>query len=274
VAAAAIEHAIRLNGVSVEMNLLAFRWGRLAVLDPRHVAAAARRATAATAEPRPLSREARDLVDPVAESGELRHLLEVRVPELIAYQDVAWARRYVEFVARVAEAERRQAPGRSGLALAVARSLYALMAYKDEYEVARLHTDPALRGELEARFGPGARIAWHLHPPILRALGLRRKLRLGTWAAPALRLLARCKALRGTPWDPFGRAQVRRVERALIDEYCGLVETALRRLGPDTHATAVALAETADLVRGYEEVKLAGVARFREAARELVARLG
>jgi indolepyruvate ferredoxin oxidoreductase len=147
------------------------------------------------------------------------------------------------------------------------------MAYKDEYEVARLHLDPAVQRQLRAQFGDGARVAWHLHPPILRALGLGRKIRLGAWFAPAFRALRAMRRLRGTPLDLFGHARVRRVERALIGEYQRMLEAVLARLGPETHDTAVAIAELPDQIRGYEGVKLRSVTAFREKAGALLSRL-
>jgi indolepyruvate ferredoxin oxidoreductase len=180
----------------------------------------------------------------------------------------------VEFVRRVAEGERARTPGRTGLTEAVARHLHKLMAYKDEYEVARLHLDPALRAEMVARFGPGVRYQWNLHPPLLRALGLKHKIKLGAWFTPAFRALAALKGLRGTALDPFGRAEVRREERALIGEYRGMIETALAKLGPDTHDAAVALGELPDEIRGYETIKLDNVRRYRERAAVLMAKLG
>jgi len=273
VSATALEQAIRLNGVAVEMNLLAFQWGRAAVVDAAHVEAAARRASQPTVEPRPLSATASALVAGAAVDGEVRRLLEVRVPDLIAYQDAAYARRYVEVVARVARAEGERTPGRTELTAAVARYLHKLMAYKDEYEVARLHLDPALREQVAAALGPDARLTWHLHPPLLRALGLRQKLRLGEWFAPAFRTLAALRRLRGTALDVFGYAAIRRVERELIGEYQALIDRALARLGPGTHEVAVALATLPDEIRGYEEIKLEGVRRFRARAQELLAQL-
>jgi indolepyruvate ferredoxin oxidoreductase len=206
----------------------------------------------------------------------LRRLLEIRVPDLIAYQDEAYAERYAGFVALVAQAERRATPGRTALAEAVARYLYKLMAYKDEYEVARLHLDAAPE-EIAARAGLAGqevRVTWQLHPPLLREWGLEQKIGLGPWFRPGLRALRAMKGLRATPLDPFGRTEVRRTERALIAEYRRMVKDACARLTPETHVAAVALAELPDMVRGYEQVKLDNVRRYREAAQNLLAQLG
>ena len=275
ISAASIERAIRLNGVSVEMNLLAFRWGRMAVVDAKRVTAEAQATTGRQPHAVTLSPAARALVDSAraaAPGSELRRLLETRVPELIAYQSEAYARRYVELVDKVARAEARAVPGRSGLGEAVARHLFKLMAYKDEYEVARLHLDAALQAELHSRFGDRIRYYWHLHPPLLRALGLTKKLKLGSWFRPAFQALYALRGLRGTALDPFGAAEVRRVERALAGEYVAHIEAALARLGPATHDAAVALAELPDQIRGYEQVKLDNVKRYREAATALLAK--
>src|SRR6266851_3332926 len=274
VSAPSIEKAIRLNGVSVEMNLLAFRWGRMAVVDRTQVEAAVAQATTrATEQPVALGAVAQALVDRVGAAGELRRLLEVRVPELIAYQNSAYAAEYVDFVARVAQVEAERAPGQRGLAEAAARYLHKLMAYKDEYEVARLHLDAAVQAQLQSKFGPKVRTYWHLHPPLLRALGLKKKIRLGSWFTPAFRLLAAMKGLRGTRLDVFGYAAIRQVERALIEEYRQHLETALVRLSPVTHDLAVKLAELPDEVRGYEHVKMENVERFRDRAQQLIAQI-
>jgi indolepyruvate ferredoxin oxidoreductase len=169
------------------------------------------------------------------------------------------------------EAER--APGQRGLAEATARYLFKLMAYKDEYEVARLHLDAAVQAQLQMKFGPKIRTYWHLHPPLLRALGLKKKIRLGAWFTPAFRVLAALKGLRGTRLDVFGYAAIRRVERELIDEYRQHLETALVRLSPVTHDLAVKVAELPDEIRGYEHVKMENVARFREKAQQLIAQI-
>ncbi len=273
ISSASIEQAIRLNGVSVDMNLLAFRWGRMAVVDSKQVEAAVKRATGKVAVERVLSAEARALVDEAGVSGEARRFLEVRVPELIAYQNAAYARQYVEFVKRVAAEEEQRTPGHTALTAAVARHLFKLMAYKDEYEVARLHLDAALAADLRVRFGEPIRFYWHLHPPMLRALGMKRKIKLGAWFAPAFKALRALKWLRGTPLDVFGYAAVRRVERELVVEYRRLVETALARLSPATRDAAVAIAELPDEIRGFEQIKLDSVARFRDKAAQLISRL-
>ncbi|WP_344937019.1 indolepyruvate ferredoxin oxidoreductase family protein [Sphaerisporangium flaviroseum] len=275
VSAASLERAIELNGVAVAANVRAFRLGRHAVhglpaaSDPP-AATPAEAATTPGAGAEAAGGRARALIDLVkAEPGsELERLLTVRVPELIAYQDLRYAARYAEVVARVREAEAAVTDATT-LAEAVAWHLHKLMAYKDEYEVARLCLDPAVGAGVEERFGAGAKVRWRLHPPLLRALGMRRKISLGPWFRPAFRLLYAMRGLRDTPWDPFGRAQVRRVERELAGEYVAAVDECLAGLAPDTHALAVELATLPDLVRGYEQVKLASVARYRQRLAEL-----
>ena len=274
VRAAAIEAAIAVNGTAVEMNTHAFRVGRLVVARPGFARTASRRgAGAADTERPPLTKEARALVESVPAAGELRRLLEVRVPELIAYQDVAYAGAYLELVGRVAVAEQARVPGETRLAEAVARYLFKLMAYKDEYEVARLHLATDVVRPLAEQLDDGSfdrvRRYYHLHPPFLRALGWKRKIRVGPWFDGVFRLLVALRGLRGTALDPFGRARVRRAERALVGQYRALVEGTLADLSPATHDRAVALARLPELVGGYEEIKLRGVERFWAEARAL-----
>lgn len=260
----AIERAIALNGAAVETTLAAFRWGRAVAADPGAVAAAL--APPAAAPPAPLPAALRDELDGRAVTGELRRLLDIRLAELIAYQDEALAEDYLRDVLRVMATERLRTPGATRVTEAYARGLFKLLAAKDEYEVARLHS--------AAMPADAARVEILLHPPVLRALGLRRKLRLnGRWAFPLLRLLARGKWLRGTRLDPFGRAEVRRVERALPDEYRGLVDAALIHLRPETVAAVAAVADLPDMIRGYEDIKLRSVEQFRERATDALAAL-
>jgi indolepyruvate ferredoxin oxidoreductase len=260
----ALEQAIRLNGAAVEKNLAAFAWGRAVVAAPEAVAAATA-VERTVAEPAPLDDDARAIVEATGAIGELRRVLEVRVPELIAYGSVALAGEYADDVARVAAIETAKgAPGETAIAEAYARGLHKLLAYKDEYEVARLHL-MGLAGTAR-----GDKVYVMLHPPLLRAMGLDRKLKIRRGVAvPMFKALRATKGLRGTRLDPFGRAHVRRVERALPGEYQALVDRALERLTPVTHATVAQIAELPDVVRGYEDVKLRNVEAFRVRAEQL-----
>ncbi|HWT93342.1 MAG TPA: indolepyruvate ferredoxin oxidoreductase family protein [Solirubrobacteraceae bacterium] len=272
VSAEAIEQAIRLNGAAVEKSLAAFAWGRAAVAAPEAVAAVTEPAIPAPTEP---STRALALVEATGATGELRRLLEVRIPELIAYAGSArLAKRYAEDVMAVAQVEAsRGAPGETAVAEAYARGLFKLLAPKDEYEVARLHLDPVERAKVAAEFGPDAKVSILLHPPLLRAMGLKRKLKLGPWFTPGLRVLASMRRLRGTPLDVFALPQVRRVERALPGEYRALVQRSLDALTPATHAKVAEISALPDLIRGYEDIKLANVERFRAEAARLEAEL-
>ena len=253
VSAEAIEWAIELNGVAVAANTAAFRWGRVAVADPDAFAAAT--AGAAPIAP-PTWTELGEL------AGETRRLAGIRAQLLADYQDSRTARRYVNDLLTVWRAERRLGED-TAFSEAVARGLHKLTAYKDEYEVARLLTDPAFEARLAAEVPGGTGLRYRLHPPTLKALGRQQKIAFGPWMRPVLQALARGKALRGTPLDPFGRAPIRQLERALRDEYRALVLRLAAELNADSYPTAVAAAEAADLVRGYEDVKLAGVRRYR-----------
>ncbi len=274
ITAGSLEEALRLNGTAVEANLAAFRWGRAAVVDP--AAVRDRLAPPAPAPEPPVHpgvRAAIEAADGPALPDDLGALLAARASDLVAYQDLAYARRYLAAVLEVLAAERAALPDRPpSVTPAYAAGLYKLMAYKDEYEVARLHLDPVERDRLRAEFGEGARTRVMLHPPVLRALGLRRKISLGPATGPVFGVLRRMRRLRGTRWDPFGRTEVRRIERALVEEYRALLTGALTHLRPDTVGEVAALAGLPDVVRGYESVKLAGVERFRrEAASGLAA---
>ncbi|MFB9676469.1 indolepyruvate ferredoxin oxidoreductase family protein [Streptosporangium vulgare] len=264
-----IERAIRAGGgKGAERTVAAFHWGRAVVAAPEAVAAATRPAAPAAPPPAP---EAVRLVDAVAEPGtELHRILTVRVPDLVAYQNARYAARYADAVRAVLAREREVSPGSTAVTETYARQLHRLMAYKDEYEVARLHLDPAERARIAAEFGPGARVSYNLHPPFLRALGMRRKLRLGPWFDPAFRLLYGMRVLRGTRLDPFGLGGVRGTERELAAEYTRDVHLALDHLRPETGERVRELAELPDVVRGYEHVKLRNVAAYRASVRAVL----
>ncbi|WP_223166820.1 indolepyruvate ferredoxin oxidoreductase family protein [Nonomuraea sp. SYSU D8015] len=256
VSAAAIEQAITLNRAAVEQNLAAFRWGRAAVADPEAV----RRAALGVAE------------EP---AEKLDEVVAIRVADLTGYQNADYARTYEEDVRRVTElaVERAGEEAGAAIALAYARGLHKLMAYKDEYEVARLHLDPAEQARREREFGADAVVTVLLHPPVLRALGMKRKIKLRRSAPVLFRGLRAARVLRGTAFDVFGRARVRRVERELVGEYRDLVRAALARLTPATADAVAEIAGLPELIRGYEDIKLARVADFRERARTALTRL-
>jgi indolepyruvate ferredoxin oxidoreductase len=267
-----IEQAIELNGVAVDANLASFRWGRRWVIDAPAVieAAGLDQTGAGTGEAHevdtpPLPAELRLRAEELAAGDdELVELLAMLAADLVGYQDRSYAAGFLDVVAVAVEAEQRVKPGSKVLTEAVARGLHKLLAYKDEYEVARLLVGPEGAAAATAVGGEGAKVHWRLHPPMLRALGMSRKIPLpASTAAPVMRLLATGKRLRGTALDPFGRAEVRQVERALIVEYTAAVTRALENLSTDTFDGAVQVAELAQQVRGYEELKLRRASEVR-----------
>jgi indolepyruvate ferredoxin oxidoreductase len=276
-----IERAIRLNGQAVETNLQAFRWGRMAVLDR------ARLDRILAPPPAPVEAVIQGRVGRFApkQAAACKTLLErvpiahepfqrmwaIRVADLMAYQDAAYARRYVDTIARVYEADCRHKGEDHHYRLTywAAFMLYKLMAYKDEYEVARLLTGPAEQNIRDAFEGP-VDLSYHLHPPLLRARGLDRKLRFGPWFRPVLHLMARCRFLRGTRFDPFGRTGARREERALIGWYERLLDASIALLNPATYPDIVELVRTPDGIRGYEEVKHRAAVRVQRQAEQML----
>jgi len=254
----ALKRAIELNGAAVVMNLAAFAWGRQAAIDvqPLRVAAGLAAPPAVVMLPERTPPLAALLVD--------------RVQRLTDYQDAAYAARYEALVREVAQVE-QQRVGVDAIARAVAVSLYQLMAYKDEYEVARLHSDPAFARRLAAQFEGPVRLAYHLAPPLLSrhdAQGRPIKRRFGAWMGTAMRLLAHGRHLRGRWFDPFGHTAERRAERAAISDYLALMTTVMSGLTPAQHATALALARLPQSVKGFGPVKAgqAQAARLRKEA--------
>ncbi len=249
---ASIERAIELNGVSVPFNLRAFRLGRLFAVDPARVTELAASAT----PPQP--------VVPTTLDDILAH----RTRHLTDYQDARLAARYGELVERVRQAESATGVAGEALSITVAKTYARVLAYKDEYEVARLLTQPALREEIGRTFADGAKLSFNLAPPIMggpQVNGRPRKREFGPWILPVFGALARFRRLRGTPFDPFGRTADRRTERALIADYEALVERVVRGLTADNHAAAVALLGKADAVRGYGPVKEEAAQDYRQA---------
>ena len=240
----AIQRAIEINGVAVAANLAAFDWGRRTAADRESVV----RRVAPGVE-----------VAPPRERESLESVVERRAEFLVEYQDAAYAGRYRAFVERVAAAERARAKGMRGLAAAVARVYFKLLAYKDEYEVARLHAAPEFRRRLEATFEGDYRLEFHLAPPLLArrdpATGEPRKSRYGPWMMRAFEVLARFKGLRGTMLDPFGYTRERRRERGLIERYERVVSSLIDDLDHANHAIAIEIASLPDRIRGFGHVK-------------------
>jgi indolepyruvate ferredoxin oxidoreductase len=249
---ASIERAIELNGVAVSQNVAAFRFGRLWAIDPQRVDT-----TAGVTRSTPES---------------LDELIARLAVDLADYQDRAYARRFRERVDAARAAERQVDPESTAFTEAVARHLHKLMAYKDEYEVARL----ALLPESQARYrtvgGADTKVTYHLHPPLLRALGVDRKLKFRRTGPPSFKALRAMKKLRGTVADPFGRDEVRKLERAMIPEYEQAVDTLIGSLTAANLGEATEIASLPDQVRGYEHLKLERAAAYRaELAKQIEA---
>jgi len=247
-AAASIERAIELNGEAVDMNKAAFEWGRRAVVEPAVVEALVKPAPEATSDARTLSQSFDEVVAR-------------RVAFLTAYQNATYAARYRRLVEKAQAAEAARTPGKTGLADAVARYLFKLMAYKDEYEVARLYSDGAFVKQVNSELGgEHLRFRVHLAPPLLarrdQATGEPKKMTFGPWIFPLFALLAKFKVLRGTAFDPFGYSTERKTERALVSDYEALLDEVLAKLDAGNHHIAVGLAAIPEKIRGFGHVKM------------------
>jgi indolepyruvate ferredoxin oxidoreductase len=243
---AALRRAIELNEVQIERNLAAFEWGRQAA----HELAAVQRLA--------LPAQVVSFHKPAVQA--LNELIAHHTAFLQAYQDTAWAQRYARTVQQVRDAERLW--GSEALSRVVAEQLFKLMAYKDEYEVARLLSDPAFGEDVSQRYEGPVHLSYHLAPPWWPGAlqdGRPRKITLGAWLRPMLSLMAHGKALRGTWLDPFGRSAERRQERELIERYEDTVQAILPRLNAGNLAHAVVLARVSEPIRGYGPVKQAAV---------------
>ena len=244
---AATEQAIRLNGTAMQLNLTAFSLGRLFAAD---------RDTLEAMLPRPAAQATESLGDVIARSAE----------RLTQYQDVAYAARFRNRIAEIQQAEERAAPGSTRLTMAVAANYSKLMAYKDEYEVARLLSDPKIRAEIDRAFVGKPSISFNLAPPILAGKpvnGRPGKRRIPARVAlPLFRALAAFKRLRGTPLDIFGYAQERRTERALVAEYEDMLDKVITRLDAGNLDLAVHLLSLPNAIRGFGPVKEEAIARY------------
>jgi indolepyruvate ferredoxin oxidoreductase len=246
VSAQAIEKAIEMNGEAVAMNTAAFNYGRRAAVDP----------AAVEAQVKPAPEAARDSLKL---SQSFDEMFARRIEFLTQYQNARYARRYRKLVEQVKAVEAEKAHGQCALTEAVARYLFKLMAYKDEYEVARLYTDSNFINQVKAGFDGNLRLEFHLAPPLLArrdpATGEPKKMSFGPWMLSAFGVLAKFKFLRGTPLDIFGYSADRKTERQLIRDYEAMLGQINAALMPDNYATAVALASIPEKIRGYGHVK-------------------
>ncbi len=264
--------AVELNGAAIEMNKTAFAWGRLAAVDAGAVRRAARGGEADAGKDIDLTLLP---LDDARLSRTLEERIARRVTFLTGYQDARYAKRYADLVERVRAAEAAKAPGSTALTEAVARYGFKLMAYKDEYEVARLYTSGEFKRQLEQQFEGDYALHFHLAPPLLAkkdGQGHLLKAEYGGWVFKAFGLLAKFKFLRGSKLDVFGYTAERRSERALVEEYVATVERLLGTLDAGNVALAAEIASVPEQIRGYGHVKEAHLARAVALRAELLAK--
>ena len=253
----AILGAIELNGIAVDWNKQAFEWGRALAHQPDLQGA---------------------LLSPQADAitlveGEPSHTLQAHfASELERYHNRAYATAYESWLTNIAAKIEARAGSQPELSDTLARALYKLMAYKDEYEVARLHSAPEFLQSLSGQFEGDYKLAFYLAPPLIskvdQATGRPQKIRFGSWMLPAFKLLAKFKFLRHTPFDPFGYTEERRLERHLIEEYKTAIEDLVAQLTPDKVDKLGTISRLPMTIRGYGHVKLASVERYRAELRE------
>ncbi len=265
-----VEEAIELNGVAVEQNIAALRWGRCQIADPKRVAAATiYRDLPKTSDL--LSKALREKIQTLSAGSEpLAADLGRFTTELVAFQNQNTANNYLNKLQNVANLATHLDPDLAQKLLAnVSSGLFKLTAYKDEYEVARLMIDVQGQQEANRVATPTDKVAWLLHPPTLRALGMNNKIAVSVRWTPLIRLLAKGKHLRGTPFDVFAWTKLRKLERTLPMEYLQALTTALEQ---SDLSTALQVSESATLVRGFENVKLANIERFKQRLADLPAK--
>jgi len=265
----ALMRAVELNGAAVAMNQQAFGWGRLAALDTDQVIEAADAAPAARSG-------VADALDDETLSLNLDETIARRVVFLTDYQNAAYAKRYSDLINEVRAAEAAKVPGKDALSNAVARYAFKLMAYKDEYEVARLYTSGEFEARLKEQFEDGGSLRFHLAPPLLSkkdADGHLVKQEFGPWIFTAFKVLKRLKFLRGTALDPVGHTDERKMERRLRDEYAATIRELLPKLTVENHALLVEIAEVPEQIRGFGHVKEQQVEKAEKLRTELLRRL-
>ena len=269
-----VEEAITLNGVSVQKNLSAFKWGRAWMHDPTSFDK--QFITSAPQAPKIKLKELPEKLEILIKSLNLSpstsELLQFLSRDLIGFQNSDCAEEFLITVKEAVKAARclEGNDAVTELVETVARGVHKLTAYKDEYEVARLFLDAETKSEMIDLQGSTGRARWHLHPPFLRALGMKNKLKIPfTVAEPLMSVLARAKVLRGTPFDLFGYANVRKIERELRDQYVSSLQNAFELLDQGNYELVIELAALAMEVRGFEDIKLRSAERFFTRLKEL-----
>jgi len=272
VSSASIERAIELNGVAIQTNLDAFRLGRRLAVEPQLLDDLEDVVDTDEGGPAPLTGKLARMADKIGGGAELQEVLAYRLPELVEYQNTKYAQQFTDDIARLRTAEAGAVGDRTDLSEIAARMLYKAMAYKDEYEVARLALKSDIGERAKARFGPDAKISYQLKPPTLKSVGYDKKIAIPEAAGRAMfEGLRRTKAMRGKALDPFGRTEERRIERQLIDDYRRLLSTLGSKLTASNYDQAVEIAGLYDQVRGFDDIKLANVERYRTALAEALA---
>ncbi len=264
-----IESAITVNGAAVERSLLAFRLGRLVVADPQLIEDRFSATRPGSMDPSPSQSSKIRALEIIAEclpptvNAEILKFVSLLGAEIIDYQNESLARRYVTTLAPLINREGEMGSDPMTLSHAAALHLFRLMAYKDEYEVARLHLNPKFQADIGRMVPNNHKKRYLLQPPVLKSFGLDRKIKLApVLAHPTFHLLRAMRGVRGTPFDPFGRATMRRLERSLVDEYCEHIAMVCAKLNDTNVSPALRLLESPELIRGFEGVKRAWLERY------------
>jgi len=254
-----MEEAIKLNNIAVEMNLSAFRWGRMAAYDMEFV------------EKQALPFLTNIEID--HDSYNLDNVIQDRVNILTNYQNLNYAKKYKKIVNKVIKVEKNIEKNNEELSKSVAKYLFKLMAYKDEYEVARLYSDGQFKEKLNNAFDGKLKIKFHLAPPLFAPkdinTGKPRKITLGSWMMPVFSILSKFKFLRGSIFDPFGKTKERKMERYLIEQYLNDIDKILQEINKDNLSLAIQITSIPEIIRGYGHIKEENINEAQEKRKKL-----
>lgn len=255
-----LEEAIRLNGIAIEMNLSAFRWGRLAAHNYDLV-----------------EKEARPYMNNIevdVETLSTNEIIEYRVNFLKSYQNKQYSKKYLKLINKAKQKLKEINIADDEFLKAVARYYFKLMAYKDEYEVARLYTNGEFKKNLYKAFEGDLKLKFHLAPPLFAPrdpnTGKLKKITIGAWILPIFKILSKFKFLRGTIFDPFGKTQERRKERLLINQYLNDINSILDKINSNNVTLAIQIASIPEMIRGYGHVKEENISKASEKREDLL----